>query len=191
MPDQTRPTLFSGGAAGSEAAFGAAAEAHGLDEVTFSFEGHAPTRLRGLRLLSADDLALRDVSVQYVTKLMGRSYPGHADEGSFRALIQSICWQVISGQEVFVVGEILPDLTVRGGTGWGAEFAKLCDKPLFVFDQRREAWFRWESDRWSAARHPVIGKFRFTGTGTRDLAPVGAQAISDLLQRSFGTRFTS
>ena len=191
MPDQTRPTLFSGGAAGSEAAFGAAAEAHGLDEVTFSFAGHAPTRLRGLRLLSADDLALRDVSVQYVTKLMGRSYPGHADEGSFRALIQSICWQVISGQEVFVVGEILPDLTVRGGTGWGAEFAKLCDKPLFVFDQRREGWFRWESDRWSAARHPVIGKFRFTGTGTRDLAPVGAQAISDLLQRSFGTRFMS
>ncbi len=185
MTDTTRTTLFSGGAAGSEASFGAAAEAHGLDEVTFSFEGHKPQRLRGLRVLSPEDLALRDVSVQYVTRLMGRGYPSHGDEGSFRALIQSICWQVISGQEVFVVGEILPDLTVRGGTGWGAEFAKLCDKPLFVFDQQRLGWFRWEPGRWNPARNPLISKTRFTGTGTRDLTEAGAQAICDLFSRSF------
>ena len=107
MSQATRATLFSGGAAGSESAFGEAAEACGLDEVTFCFDGHEPVRQRGLRLLSADDLALRDVSVQYVTRLMGRSYPSHADEPSFKALLQSICWQVLSGQEVFVVGEIL------------------------------------------------------------------------------------
>jgi len=186
MPDASQTTLYSGGAAGSEASFGAAAESHGLAEVTFSFEGHKPERLRGLRVLSAEDLALRDVSVQYVTKLMDRSYPGHADEGNFRALIQSICWQVISGQEVFVVGEILPDLTVRGGTGWGAEFAKLCDKPLFVFDQQRLAWFRWELGQWSPVRNPAISKARFTGTGTRDLTTAGRQAISELFDRSFG-----
>jgi hypothetical protein len=185
MPETSRATLFSGGATGSEAAFGAAAELYGLDEVTFSFAGHEPTRQRGLRLLSADDLALRDVSVQYVSKLMGRSYPSHTDEGNFKALIQSICWQVISGQEVFVVGEILPDLTVRGGTGWGAEFAKLCDKPLFVFDQQRQGWFRWEPTRWTPVRHPVISKAKFTGTGTRSLTEAGAQAISELFSRSF------
>lgn len=186
MSETSRTTLFSGGARGAEAAFGAEAEARGLDEVTFSYEGHRPERMRGLRVLTADDLALRDVSVQYVTRLMGRSYPGHTDEGSFRALIQSICWQVISGQEVFVVGEILPDLTVRGGTGWGAEFAKLCDKPLFVFDQQRLDWFRWEPGRWVPARSPVIGKRRFTGTGTRDLAQAGREAIEELFIRSFG-----
>ena len=36
--------------------------------------------------------------------------------------------------EVYVIGEILDDKTVKGGTGWGAEFAKLCNKPLYVFD---------------------------------------------------------
>ncbi|MBI5520084.1 MAG: hypothetical protein HY916_08485 [Desulfovibrio sp.] len=185
MSQATRATLFSGGAAGSESAFGEAAEACGLDEVTFCFDGHEPVRQRGLRLLSADDLALRDVSVQYVTRLMGRSYPSHADEPSFKALLQSICWQVLSGQEVFVVGEILPDLTVRGGTGWGAEFAKLCDKPLFVFDQQRLGWFRWEPARWEPVRNPVVSRQRFTGTGTRSLTPVGAQAIADLFARSF------
>ena len=32
--------------------------------------------------------------------------------------------------------------TVRGGTGWGAEFAKLCNKPLFVFDQAKRRLVR-------------------------------------------------
>lgn len=184
MSDTPRATLYSGGARGTEEAFGVAAEAHGLAEVNFSFAGHEPVRLRGLRLLSPEDLALREVSVQYVTRLMGRGYPGLPDEASFRSLLQSICWQVASGQEVFVVGEILPDGTVRGGTGWGAEFAKLCHKPLFVFDQQRLGWFRWETN-WTPVKSPVITRSRFTGTGTRALTEAGAQAIAQLLQRSF------
>lgn len=179
------PTLFTGGAPGAETVFGEAAERYGLAEVTFSFEGRQMARSRGLRLLSDDDLALRDVSVQYVTRLMGRSYPGQADEPAFRKLLQSICWQVASGQEVFVVGEILPDGTVRGGTGWGAEFAKLCSKPLFVYDQQRGAWFRWEQTRWTLVRNPFVSKARFTGTGTRALTQDGAQAIRQLFERSF------
>jgi hypothetical protein len=185
MMETSRMTLFSGGAQGSEEAFGAAAEAHGLEEVNFTFAGHAPARLRGLKQLSPEDLALRDVSVQYVTRLMGRDYSSHATDDNFRSLLQSICWQVASGQEVFVVGEILPDMTVRGGTGWGAEFAKLCNKPLFVFDQQRLGWFRWEPSHWSPVKAPNISKTRFAGTGTRSLTKDGAQAIVDLFSRSF------
>jgi hypothetical protein len=92
---------------------------------------------------------------------------------------------VASGQEIFVVGEILPDMTVRGGTGWGAEFAKLCDKPLFVFDQQRLGWFRWEPSHWALVKAPSITRPRFTGTGTRSLTEAGAQAIADLFSRSF------
>ena len=47
-------------------------------------------------------------------------------------------YQVNSGQEIWVIGTILEDKTVRGGTGWGAEFAKLCNKKLHVFDQERK-----------------------------------------------------
>ena len=46
---------------------------------------------------------------------------------------------------------ILDDGTVRGGTGWGAEFAKLCNKPLFVFDQEKDGWFAWSGEAWTAA----------------------------------------
>ena len=36
--------LFSGGAAGAEAEFGALAERYGIDEVNFTFEGHQIVR---------------------------------------------------------------------------------------------------------------------------------------------------
>jgi hypothetical protein len=185
MLETSSATLFSGGVQGADEAFGAVAEAYGIAEVNFTFPGHELARTRGLRELTSDDLALRDVSVQYVSRLMGRGYPSHTDEAAFRSLLQSICWQVASGQEVYVVGEILPDGTVRGGTGWGAEFAKICNKPLFVFDQQRDGWYRWDQTRWGQTRNPVVSKPRFTGTGTRSLTENGAQAISELFARSF------
>ncbi|MDO9083472.1 MAG: hypothetical protein Q7U56_09335 [Humidesulfovibrio sp.] len=185
MRDPVPVTLYSGGAPGSESAFGAAAEAHGVREVTFTFAGNEAQRTQGLRTLSPEDLALRDVSVQYVSRLMGRSYPSHTDEASFRSLLQCICWQVASGKEIFVVGEILPDDTVRGGTGWGAEFAKICNKPLYVFDQAQGDWFRWDQTRWVPARGVAITREAFTGTGTRALNDAGRQAISQLFERSF------
>jgi hypothetical protein len=103
-------------------------------------------------------------------------------------VLQTLWYQVNSGQEIYVVGAILPDQTVRGGTGWAAEFAKLCNKPLFVFDQERNGWFRWTGDEWQAAdgdSQPVIRHVHFTGTGTRNVTEAGRQAIEDLFTRSF------
>jgi hypothetical protein len=92
---------------------------------------------------------------------------------------------VNSGQEIYVVGKILPDQTVRGGTGWGAEFAKLCNKPLVVFDQDQAGWFRWNGDVFERSANPVITHPHFTGTGTRFLTEAGRAAIEALFARSF------
>ena len=83
------------------------------------------------------------------------------------------------------VGDILDDGTVKGGTGWGAEFAKLCNKPLFVFAQSRNQWFHWNGDAWTAETAPTINHIHFTGTGTRFLKDNGLKAINDLFDRSF------
>ena len=79
---------------------------------------------------------------------------------------------------------------MRGGTGWGAEFAKLCNKPLFVFDQEKNGWFKWDGDAstWVARNgsdEPVIEHVHFTGTGTRMLMPNARDAITALFKRSF------
>ena len=175
-------TLFSGGAAGAEAAFGEAAEKHGIEEVNFTFEGHKSERKRGIRVLTGEELQRGDVSLTYVSKIMNRRYP---DAALIRKVLQTIWYQVNNGQEIYVVGKIMEDGTVRGGTGWGAEFAKLCNKPLFVYDQDQEKWFSWVKDCWVAIDPPTIHHNHFTGTGTRFLEKSGRQAIADLFERSF------
>jgi hypothetical protein len=176
--------LFSGGAAGAEAAFGALAERYGIDEVNFTFEGHNMTRQRGVRMLNHEELLAGDVSLEYVSKLMRRRY---TEGPTLRKILQTLWYQVNSGQEIYVVGAIQEDETVRGGTGWGAEFAKLCNKPLHVFDQDRDGWFRWTGSHWdsAASNPPVVTHPHFTGTGTRTLRPNAQRAIEGLFERSF------
>ena len=177
-------TLFSGAASGAESFFGETAEGWAIEEVNFSFEGHNDQRTRGLRLLTQSELLTGDVSLAYLGKLMNRNYK---DTPMFRNVLRSIWHQVNAGQEIFVVGWINSDGTVKGGTGWGAEFAKLCNKPLYAFDQREAAWFLWGNGAFDRCdKPPVITQKKFTGTGTRLLDEGGKQAITALFERSFG-----
>src|ERR1700732_3891354 len=137
--------LFSGAAPGAEAAFGEAAERHGVEEVNFTFDGHNDARRRGIRVLTTAELQQGDVSLAYVSRLMHRRYP---DTPLFRKVLQSIWHQVNNAREVFVVGKINSDNTVTGGTGVAAEYAKFFNKPLFVFDQPKNRWVRWTGDDW-------------------------------------------
>lgn len=182
MLNPAKCVLYSGGAAGTEQFFGSLAESWGIEEVNFSFEGHQIERTRGVRVLTSEELGLKDVSLTYVSRLMGREY---TRAPLFRKVLQSICWQVSSGNQIIVVGAIQPDNTVKGGTGWGAEMAKICNKPLIVFDQPRSSWFAWDKDAWKEVQNPVIDQEHFTATGTRFLEDDGRIAIQDLFARSF------
>ena len=181
----TECILFSGGARGAEAAFGACAERVGVDEVNFTFDGHPIERQRGIRVLNHEELQAGDVSLDYVARLMHRRY---SDGPTIRKVLQTLWYQVNNGQEIYVIGTILDDKTVRGGTGWGAEFAKLCNKPLHVFDQDEDAWFSWIANDWTRLgldAGPTITHPHFSGTGTRVLQDNGRSAIEALFERSF------
>ncbi len=60
--------LFSGGAPGAEAEFGACAERHGVEEVNFTFDGHKIVRHRGVRVLNHEELQNGDISLEYVSR---------------------------------------------------------------------------------------------------------------------------
>ena len=176
-------TLYSGAAPGTEASFGEVAERFGITEVNYTFKGHDDHRTRGLKCLNESELMVGDVNLAYISKLMNRKF---TDTPILRNVLRCIWHQVNSGQEIFVIGWIQPDGTVRGGTGWGAEFAKLCNKKLYVFDQDDAAWFFWSDGQFSLCQNaPVITKPSFTGTGTRFIDKFGSQAIEDLFARSF------
>ena len=176
--------LFSGGAPGAEAHFGACSERHAVEEVNFTFDGHRIDRHRGVRVLNHEELLAGDVSLAYVSRLMNRRY---TEGPTLRKVLQTLWYQVNNGQEIYVIGSVQDDGTVRGGTGWGAEFAKLCNKPLYVFDQDKDAWSAWTGEQWAPMRpdEPVIMHAHFTGTGTRTLRDNGARAIETLFERSF------
>ncbi len=182
MSDHSQVTLYSGGHKGAEAEFGRLAEKWGLQEVNFSFEGHEIERTRGLRVLSPAELDKGDVSMEIVSTRMGRSY-SKADK--IRKVIQSIFHMVNNGYQVIAVGWIQTDNTVKGGTGWGVELAKLFNRHVNVYDQERRGWFSWKNSQW-AADTPVISEKTFVGTGTRNLSEDGRKAIRDLYERSFG-----
>ena len=131
-------------------------------------------------------MKISEADVEYVAKLVNRRY---TEGPTLRKILQTIWYQVNNGQEIYVVGHIEDDMTVRGGTGWGAEFAKLCNKPLHVFDQEKDGWFTWSGADWKArgaSDGPVITHAHFTGTGTRTLRDNGTRAIEELFTRSFG-----
>ena len=92
---------------------------------------------------------------------------------------------VNSGYHVIAVGWIQPDETVKGGTGWGVELAKLFNRPLSVYDQERDQWFAWRDKQW-IEETPVITDKTFAGTGTRNLTDKGSAALESLFERSFG-----
>ena len=177
-------TLISGGAEGAEATFGVCAEEHGLDEMTFSFAGHELARKRGLVVLPEAELLRGDVSRSWLSDRMGRSYP---DRPEFQKVLQTIWHQVAESDEVFAVGAILDDGTVKGGTGWAVELARMWERPVFVFDQVQSRWFGWDGEAWARLdQAPQVSSQRFCGTGTRHLGEDGKRAIRELFQVSFG-----
>ena len=180
-------TLMSGGANGAESLFGECAEQFGLNEQTFSFPGRQVSRQRGLIELSNAELHEGEVSNIYLQNHLHRSFP---NTPAFRKVIQTIWHQVTTAGEVFVIGKVEDDQTVKGGTGWAAELGRHLHKPVYVFDQDKNKWFAAlpGKDGWDSIENPRITKARFTGTGTRKLTAEGEQAIRTLFARSFDAK---
>ncbi|HID96901.1 MAG TPA: hypothetical protein EYP57_01730 [Thermodesulfobacteriaceae bacterium] len=182
MVDCSQYTLFSGGLKGAEAEFGKNAEVWGVQEVNFSFKGHDMERGKDVRVLTEAELKQGDISMEIVSKRMHRTY---AEAEKIRRVIQSLFHVVNSGHQVFAVGWIREDGTVKGGTGWAVELAKLFNRPLSVYDQGKNQWFTWKDHEW-VTDTPVIQYDTFCGTGTRYLTDEGRRAIRELFERSFG-----
>ncbi len=182
MVKASETKFFSGGFKGTEAAFGENCEKWGVEETNFSYEGHEIVRERGVKMLSEEDLRKGDISMEIVCQRMGR---GYSQIHKIKKVMQSIFHIVNNGFQVFIVGWVKEDNTVKGGTGWAVELAKLFHRPIHVYDQDKNCWFTWKENTW-VEDMPVISHETFCGTGTRNLSGEGEKAIAELFERSFG-----
>ncbi|MFP7753581.1 hypothetical protein ACLG6S_02825 [Thermodesulfobacteriota bacterium B35] len=174
-------TLYHGGLKGAETIFGENAEKYGVSEVIFTFEGHKLNRDRNAIVLSEEELQRGDISMEIASRMMNRTY---YETEKIRKVLQCIFHMVNRGHQVFVIGTILDDNSVKGGTGWAVELAKLFNRPLHVYDQGRKQWFTWTDSSWQEDT-PRITYDTFVGSGTRYLSEDGHAAIEKLFADSF------
>ncbi len=175
-------TLYHGGLKGAETAFGEEAEKYGTGEVIFTFDGHRLNRDRNAVTLTEEDLQRGDISMEIASRMMNRTY---YETEKIRRVLQAIFHMVNKGHQVFVIGTILDDNSVKGGTGWAVELAKLFNRPLHVYDQNRKGWFTWKEGSWQPEDSPKIAFDTFVGSGTRYLSDDGKGAIEKLFADSF------
>jgi len=173
-------TLYSGGLKGAETVFGETADKYQVNETIYTFEGHKLSRENNSVLLTEDDLERGDISMELASRMMNRTY---YETEKIRKVLQTIFHMVNSGHQVFVVGSIQEDDSVKGGTGWAVQLAKIFNRPLHVFDQPSEKWFTWK-DGWEEDS-PLIKYDTFVGSGTRYLSDAGREAIEKLFADSF------
>ena len=173
-------TLYSGGLKGAETAFGEAAEKFGVGEVIYTFKGHKLFRDKNSTVLSQEELERGDISMELASRMMNRTY---YETEKIRKVLQTIFHMINSGHQVFVIGTIQEDGSVKGGTGWAVELAKMFNRPLHVFDQGSEKWHTWKNG-WQEDS-PTIKYDTFVGSGTRYLSDAGRNAIEQLFTDSF------
>lgn len=181
--DLTQYTLYSSGLKGAEATFGEAAERMGIKEVVYSFEGHKLTRDQNVVILGKDQLERGDISMELASRMLNRTY---YETEKIRKVLQTIFHMVNSGHQIFVIGAIQEDGSVKGGTGWAVELAKMFNRPLHVFDQPQKKWFTWRNS-WQEDT-PRIEYDTFVGSGTRYLSDAGREAINKLFEDSFARK---
>ena len=76
---------------------------------------------------------------------------------------------------------------VDGGTGYACQMAINHQKVVYVYDQIREKWFRWSYSSLSyvECQSPKIEYQNFAGIGTREINPMGIQAIREVFNNTF------
>ncbi|PID74370.1 MAG: hypothetical protein CSB32_01230 [Desulfobacterales bacterium] len=179
--DLSKYTLYSSGLKGAETAFGEEAEKAGITEVVYSFEGHKLSRDKNVVILDKEQLERGDISMELASRMLHRTY---YETDKIRKVLQTIFHMINSGHQVFVVGAIKEDGSVKGGTGWAVELAKMFNRPLHVFDQPQKHWFTWKNGSWQEDA-PRIEYETFVGSGTRYLSEAGREAIAQLFRDSF------
>jgi len=173
-------TLYSSGLKGAESAFGDEAEKAGIKEVVYTFDGHKLSRDKNIEILDKEQLERGDISMELASRMLNRTY---YETEKIRKVLQTIFHMVNSGHQVFVIGSIQEDGSVKGGTGWAVELAKMFNRPLHVYDQPNKQWFTWNNE-WQEDS-PKIEYETFVGSGTRYLSEAGRDAIEQLFKDSF------
>lgn len=187
--------FYSGGADGSDTFWKEQAKKFGLQ-----VKDYQPQDYDALDTTWKEKI---DKAYEETAKYLGRPVLDINREGS--KLVRRDMMQAMKADSVFAIGTILqpneksvsnPKYSnatdhevVDGGTGYAVGYAIFQEKPVYVFDQRRNSWTKYnpESKKFETISTPELTPHAAT-IGTRNLQDNGKQAISEIMQK-FADRY--
>lgn len=175
----TNPSRFvnhSGGAVGSDSYWGEVGARYGIPSNHYYYGKKTPN---GNVALTKEQFEEGKEKVLKANQTLNRQPDKYMD------LLARNWMQVKNADSVFAIGKITQQGFVDGGTGWAVQMAIDANKPVYVFDQDRNSWFRDNGAQWLPIDTPTLTP-NFAGIGTRDLKDSGKQAIEQVYEKTFG-----
>lgn len=194
--DLTKITCHSGGASGSDTYFSQIGKLYGVITRAYSYKTAYHNSDDKVEI-SEEDYKEGVVEVNKANRILNRW-----GIDKYMNLLARNWAQVKYSDEVFAIGTIVNPgkrgsrgfynkskfQVVDGGTGYACSMCINNSKPLYVFDQSVDKWFRWSyvtNSFIEMKESPVINSENFAGIGTRQITPSGIKAIEELYLKTF------
>ena len=180
--DLNNYTLHSGGAIGSDYAWGYVGSLYGLRNIRHYYYGVRTPY--GNVHISEEEFKYGVEAVRHANLFLQR----YGYERYLNLLARN--WvQVYNSQAIYAItNDLLSNSTiVKGGTGWAVQMAiNRGIKDIYVFHQRLDKWVKcdYDSKQFLIFDDVPVLKTSFAGIGTRELKPNGLQAIIDVYNKA-------
>lgn len=181
----------SGGAKGSDSAWGIEGRKYGVTSRHYYGKNKTPY---GNTQVSEEELREGYEKIKKANQKLGRRVPAF---DTVTGQLLSRNWsQVKNADAIFAIGSFVVKGSVNkagykvkttqvdGGTGWAVQMAIDAGKPVYVFDQTRGQWFKYNGKRWVNSNTPTLTS-NFAGIGTRDITQAGRKAITEVYEKTF------
>lgn len=189
-------TCHTGGAIGSDGFFERVSIKYGIKVVAYSFKEHNSSSLNRKILTISELIEGWDKAQSAAKDLKRNTYNLSA---YIKKLLSRNWFQVKNSDSIFAVGYIInpkekgeritnktSKQIVDGGTGYCCTMAIQHNKPVNVFNQKDNKWYKWDySKRMFVEQEIPTLTTNFAGVGTRNLTIDGAEAIQKLFKNSF------
>ena len=174
---------YSGGAVGADSLFSECAEKIGHKVVNYVFKGHK-SKCNGLVFLTDDELRIADDKLKIVAKILGKKLP-YYNPFVFNLLRRNY-YQSINSKRIYSAARLNNDeCTVKSGTGWSIELAKLNGvQEIYIFNMEDNSWKSWNGFLFENIDFNDIPKpsGHYGGIGSRELTEEAVKQIKMLYE---------
>lgn len=184
---------YSGGAIGSDMTWETLGKNYNVKTIAYSFKEHK-TFSKNKLILTDEELHEGWERVLIASNKMNR-YIEHTSP-YVRKLLSRNWFQVKNSDAIFAIGKIVnPNekgtkykntskfQVVDGGTGYAVSMAIETNKPVYVFDQFLNKWFKWDINQFIEIDEPELTP-NFAGIGTREINENGINAIKSIYEKT-------